>query len=265
MTSIARTFFSQLVLQLPLATLLICGLAGCEDATTPADSGDNSAAGTPAANQAGDAEADNGMADNGMASTAQPADDQTNATETNAGDALPSDPGTASTSSAAGTGSTSNSNNSGSAAGALTNGGTVATEFVGVTKEELESKLGSDGVYELTFDDIKFDMETGGDFEREMIGDPIESLAGKRIRIRGYIYPTTMQRPKSFILVRDNMECCFGPGAALYDCVRVEMKPPKQAEYTTRPVAVEGTFSVEIIDFDGMVMSIYRLDADSAQ
>ncbi|MDA7978568.1 MAG: DUF3299 domain-containing protein [Pirellulales bacterium] len=143
--------------------------------------------------------------------------------------------------------------------------GADGTEFVPITQAELESKRGADGVYELTFDDIKFEMEVGGEFKRGMIGEVIESLAGKPIRIRGYIFPTTMRRPKSFILVRDNMECCFGPGAALYDCVRVEMRPGKDTEYTTRPIAVEGTFSVEVIDFDGMIMSIYRLDADWAK
>lgn len=132
-------------------------------------------------------------------------------------------------------------------------------------KKELEAKRGKDGVYELTFDDIKFAMETGSKFERELIGAPIEGLSGKRIRIRGYILPTTKQHPDQFILVRDNMECCFGPGAALYDCVAVFMNPGKQTTFTTRPVAVEGTFSIEVSEFEGMVFSIYRMDADSAK
>ncbi len=142
---------------------------------------------------------------------------------------------------------------------------TVATVDPEQRKKELEAKRGRDGVYELTFDDIKFDMETGSKFERDYIGEAIESLGNKRIRIRGYIYPTTQQHPEQFILVRDNMECCFGPGAALYDCVAVIMNPGKQTTFTTRPVTVEGTFSVEVREFDGTVFSIYRMDADSAK
>ena len=42
------------------------------------------------------------------------------------------------------------------------------------------------------------------------------------------------------VLVRDNLECCFGPGAALYDCVMVRMNPGKTTNFSIRPVTVEG-------------------------
>ena len=66
------------------------------------------------------------------------------------------------------------------------------------------------------------------------------------IRIRGYILPSFQQSGLTqFVLVRDNMECCFGPGAALFDCIVVQMAEGKTAEYTIRPVAVEGEFRFE--------------------
>jgi hypothetical protein len=117
--------------------------------------------------------------------------------------------------------------------------------------------------YDKTFDDIRFDIQPGQPFHREMLPDAIEALAGQRIRIRGYILPTAQKRGiKTFVLVRDNQECCFGPGAALYDCILVEMKPGKTAEYTIRPVAVEGTFGLEEVKSGDMHLAIYRLDAD---
>ncbi len=119
--------------------------------------------------------------------------------------------------------------------------------------------------HEKTFDDIKFEMEKTETFQRSMLTPKIEETFGKKIRIRGYIYPTMKKRGlKQFVLVRDNLECCFGPGAALYDCILVHMKPGKTAEYSIRPVAVEGKFSFEEFkDFDGVTRAIYRLDGDA--
>ena len=34
------------------------------------------------------------------------------------------------------------------------------------------------------------------------------------------------------------------PGAALFDCILVEMEPGKSTSYTVRPVAVEGVFTI---------------------
>lgn len=122
-----------------------------------------------------------------------------------------------------------------------------------------------DRPYDKTFDDIRFDMDPAEPFVRSMLTPEIEALAGQRIRIRGYILPTPQKRGiKQFVLVRDNQLCCFGQGAALYDCILVEMNPGKSAEYLIRPVAVEGKFSIdELLGPDGKHLAIYRLEAES--
>src|SRR5690606_24025876 len=79
-----------------------------------------------------------------------------------------------------------------------------------------------DRVVAKTFDDIKFDIQPDAPCFREMLTDEIEQLAGQRIRIRGWMLPTFQRKGiTQFVLVRDNLECCFGPGAALYDCIMV--------------------------------------------
>ncbi|MEM8944471.1 MAG: DUF3299 domain-containing protein [Planctomycetota bacterium] len=120
---------------------------------------------------------------------------------------------------------------------------------------------------DVTFDHIKFDIEPDAPFEEAMLTPTINKLFERNIRIRGYIYPTLKKNGiKQFILVRDNQECCFGPGAALYDCILVHMKEGKTATYSIRPVAVEGDFSFEIFpDYDGTTRAIYRLDGDSVE
>ncbi|MEQ8849290.1 DUF3299 domain-containing protein [Botrimarina sp.] len=114
------------------------------------------------------------------------------------------------------------------------------------------------------FDDIKFEMELGAPFDRSLLTDAVRDLDGRRIRIRGYILPTaTKSGIKQFVLVRDNQECCFGPGAALFDCILVTMAPGETARFSVRPVAVEGRFTIdEFLGPGGYPLAIYRMDGE---
>src|SRR5262249_44208794 len=118
-----------------------------------------------------------------------------------------------------------------------------------------------------TFDDIKLEIKKGEAFKRSSITKKVDELDGKLIRIRGYMLPSFQQKNiTQFVLVRDNLECCFGPGAALYDCIMVEMKGKETATFTVRPIAVEGVFKVEEFkDPEGNTMAIYHLDATKAK
>jgi hypothetical protein len=96
---------------------------------------------------------------------------------------------------------------------------------------------------DLTFDDLKFDIEKDQAFDPALLTDAIKALEQRRVTLSGYILPTFKQSDiKNFILVRDNQECCFGPGAALYDCVLVSLEEGRAIDYTVRPIEVEGTF-----------------------
>ena len=115
----------------------------------------------------------------------------------------------------------------------------------------------------ITFDTIKFDIEKDGDFQRKMLTDKIEALNGKSVKIRGYILPTSVFKQtgiRQFVLVRDNMECCFGPGAAIYDCIIIEMAEKESTSFTTRPVAVEGKFTIREYKAAGRLLAIYHVE-----
>ena len=120
---------------------------------------------------------------------------------------------------------------------------------------------------DISFDDIKFDMEKGAAFTSDLLPERVTALEQERIRIRGYILPSFQQTGLTqFVLVRDNMECCFGPGAALYDCVVVRMQPGKTANFSIRPVAVSGVFRLEELKGpDGKHLAIYALDGEAVQ
>jgi hypothetical protein len=120
---------------------------------------------------------------------------------------------------------------------------------------------------EITFDDIKLDLAKDEAFTRDRLTSRVEELDGDRVRIRGYILPSFQQRGLTqFVLVRDNQECCFGPGAALHDCVVVRMQPGATADFSIRPVAVTGGFRVEELRGpNGRHLAIYALDGENVQ
>jgi hypothetical protein len=123
-------------------------------------------------------------------------------------------------------------------------------------------RVDAKGTRDVTFDDIKLELKKGDSFASSLLTEKVKGFNGKAIRIRGYILPSFQQTGiKQFVLVRDNMECCFGPGALLHDCILVEMAVPATATFTVRPVSVEGTFSIrEVKGPDGKYLAIYHLD-----
>ncbi len=135
------------------------------------------------------------------------------------------------------------------------------------TKRSSEANLAKG---EITFDDLKFDIEKGDKFKRELIPKSVESLGGRKVKLRGYILPATLFKEtdiEQFVLVRDNQECCFGPGAALYDCVIIEMVPGKTTDFVTRPVTVEGKFKVQEYAYpDGSGhFAIFKIDGEAVK
>lgn len=117
----------------------------------------------------------------------------------------------------------------------------------------------------ITFDHLKFEMKKEEPFARSMLTKEIEALNGKRVIVRGWIFPAFGNKLAHFVLVRDNMECCFGPGAAVYDSIQVEMEPGRWADYTIRQIAVEGVLTIREYEDRGIVRSIYHLEATKAK
>ncbi|HMP78046.1 MAG TPA: hypothetical protein PKD54_01215 [Pirellulaceae bacterium] len=116
-------------------------------------------------------------------------------------------------------------------------------------------------VKDITFDSLKFDMEVGDAFSREMLTSDIEELFERTVRIKGFIRPSFRQSGLTkFVFVRDDQECCFGPGAALYDCILVELAEGKTTDFTVRPITIRGEIYFQ--DFtgpDGNTWAIYRM------
>lgn len=134
-------------------------------------------------------------------------------------------------------------------------------------RTQQRQRINRNGIREISFDDIVFEMKEDTPFSQELLPERVTSLVGQQIRIRGYILPSFQQTGLTqFVLVRDNMECCFGPGAALYDCVVVKMLSGRTAEFSIRPVAVTGTFGIkELKGPDGNHLAVYSLIGESVR
>jgi hypothetical protein len=126
----------------------------------------------------------------------------------------------------------------------------------------------SGGRRDITFDDLEFAIERDQDFADEMLTDKVREIEGKHVILRGFVLASSIFQQtgiKQFVLVRDNQECCFGPGAYLYHNAQVEMTPPATAEFAIRPVTVEGKFSIRPWRSGGKCYSVFHIQADSVK
>lgn len=100
-------------------------------------------------------------------------------------------------------------------------------------------------VRDISFDSVKFPLGKGEPFDQELLTPEITELDGAPVRIRGYMLPHYVSSGiKRFVLVRDNQECCFGPGAALYDCMLVDLADGRSTDYRVHPITIEGRLEI---------------------
>jgi len=73
----------------------------------------------------------------------------------------------------------------------------------------------------------------------------LKQLDGKRIRVRGFMYPTFQDPVEIFVLARDNQICCFGRNPKIYDLVRIVLRKGVTSPYIqNRPFDVVGLFHI---------------------
>lgn len=94
------------------------------------------------------------------------------------------------------------------------------------------------------------------------IPERIRKLNGQKLTVQGFMVPLEVRRNsvKSFLLVRNQMVCCFGAASSFNEWVYVQMEGDRAVKYTPDVlVSVYGTFDLGEDIQDGMVMSIYRV------
>jgi hypothetical protein len=90
-------------------------------------------------------------------------------------------------------------------------------------------------------------------------------LNGKRVFVKGYVYPDGQQyNIKQFVLVPDMGTCCFGGQPKLTDMIQVTLRDPLRVEFARRLRRLAGTLTVDVRlkPVSGLHGVYYQLDAD---
>jgi hypothetical protein len=72
-----------------------------------------------------------------------------------------------------------------------------------------------------------------------------KELDGQKVFLKGYMFPTSNHDLKEFTLCRDSGECCFGGQPKPWDMVRVVMKDPPRAQFTTWQKKIGGVLRIK--------------------
>ncbi len=113
---------------------------------------------------------------------------------------------------------------------------------------------------------VDFDFLGGFDYERdERIPEKVKELNGKIVNITGFMLPIDFDSGvvKSFMLLNNQMGCCFGIMPRVNDFVYVEMPEGKSTKYMTDiPLRVTGRF--EVVN-ENLVGGLYSMTADKVE
>jgi hypothetical protein len=98
--------------------------------------------------------------------------------------------------------------------------------------------------------------------KNSQIPERIMALNKKKIIVQGFMVPIEFKRDavRSFLLVRNQMMCCFGAMIGMNEWLMVQMDGEKRTSYVQDvPTTVYGELEVGEDIQNGMVMSLYRL------
>ncbi|MGD9720078.1 MAG: hypothetical protein AB7O59_02550 [Pirellulales bacterium] len=118
------------------------------------------------------------------------------------------------------------------------------------------------GYERISYSDLQPDPAQAG----QLVPPAARSLEGKKIFIKGFVYPgRQLNGIREFLLVRDRGECCFGGNPKITDRIQVTLENPLRLTYAPRLHKVGGTFHVEVqpTTIDGAQGGVYyHLKAD---
>ncbi len=113
---------------------------------------------------------------------------------------------------------------------------------------------------DISFDDLKLDIEPSSRFDDSMLTEQIKRLDGQPIRIRGVMYPTFSKKGNESFILLMNKECKFGSTKDPVWCnIRVVMDEGHTADYTYDPITVEGVLSLDVMKGPKYDLSVYML------
>ena len=125
---------------------------------------------------------------------------------------------------------------------------------------------GPEGAWRVSYDDIDLlkilNMDPVPANADTMMPAWLKGLEGKRIRIRGFMYPPFQQTGiHAFGLARDNQICCFGRNPKIYDLFDVLLRDGVTTSFVpNRPFDVVGLFHIRPEVEAGKLYRLYEID-----
>jgi len=112
--------------------------------------------------------------------------------------------------------------------------------------------------------------EIGGDKQRtDPVPDRHRKMSGTRVAIQGFMIPIKLEGDDEvveFLLVRNQFACCFGVVPKMNEWLHIKMAPGKVSKYLVDiPITVRGRFDASELMENGVVMSLYRMEADEVE
>ena len=140
-------------------------------------------------------------------------------------------------------------------------GGVAALCNIGVAALLVSTEV-PDGFQSVNF---TTDISQKGFSEKNSLHPDIAAMNGKPIYLRGFMYRGKQRLGlNSFVIVKDNQQCCFGRQPNQSDMVEVFLPPGETFDLELGLTGVAGTFRTSNIrsQSDLQFRPIYRIDAD---
>ncbi len=101
----------------------------------------------------------------------------------------------------------------------------------------------------------------------DIFNPDVKALDGKQVFIKGYMYPTNETRGlKSFLLVKDNAQCCFGGNPKINDMIMVTLKTGRGVDYHQGiMMSVGGVFHCQKSSGPAGLTPVYSIDGTLAE
>ncbi len=123
------------------------------------------------------------------------------------------------------------------------------------------------GALRITYDDLNLltvlNMEPVTDDAVSWMPAWMTALNGQMVRVRGFMYPPYQAEGlEGFVLLKDNQNCCYGPGAKIYDHILVKMKAGTTARYVPLQESLEvvGRFKIDLESAGESVFQLYVIE-----
>lgn len=94
------------------------------------------------------------------------------------------------------------------------------------------------------------------------VAPEVAALDGKKVFIKGYMYPTRQLTGISeFVLVKDTGECCFGGNPKISDMLIVQFKDGMTVDHKEQTlVSIAGVFRAKNVQRSGELVALYSID-----